>query len=118
MDFLTADGTKEELDFLLILAESDPVPYLRYQVIEKMARKPPFSMGQGHKLDSEELVERIWGLMKYVEYFLSILIYLCYRTILRKSKSNYEYQDQCGKEDHLILKSLLSKLSKTCYFIL
>lgn len=67
VDMLSNDGQREDMDYLLTLAESDPVPRVRYLTLLSLARNPPFRMGQSHKLDNEHLVERLWNLMKYVE---------------------------------------------------
>lgn len=64
VDMLANDGQREDMDFLLSLAESDPVPRIRYLTLVTLARNPPFIMGQSHKLDNEHLVERLWNLMK------------------------------------------------------
>ncbi|KAL7642103.1 UNVERIFIED_CONTAM: hypothetical protein RMT77_007977 [Armadillidium vulgare] len=63
VDFLPVDGSFDDLNFLLNLIECDPVPYFRYQVIRRLALNPPFQMGQTHRLDTEELVDRLWYLM-------------------------------------------------------
>lgn len=63
VDMLANDGQREDMDFLLTLAETDPVPRVRYLTLVTMARNPPFIMGQSHKLDNEHLVERLWNLM-------------------------------------------------------
>ncbi|MCL4132192.1 UNVERIFIED_CONTAM: hypothetical protein GTU68_014761, partial [Idotea baltica] len=63
IDFLPSDGTYDELNFLLCLAESDPVPFFRHEVVRRLALRPPFQMGQSHRLDTEHLVERLWTLM-------------------------------------------------------
>lgn len=64
VDFLIRDGTREDMDFLLTLAESDPVPMIRYRTLVLLAKNPPFIMGQSHKLDTQQLVDRLWNFMK------------------------------------------------------
>ncbi|XP_042243204.1 transcription initiation factor TFIID subunit 2-like isoform X2 [Homarus americanus] len=63
VDFLAHDGSREDIDFLLSLAESDPVPRIRYMTLLSLAKNPPFKMGQSHKLDTEHFVERLWNIM-------------------------------------------------------
>ena len=64
VDILSNDGSREDMDYLLTLAELDPVPRIRYLTLVSLAKNPPFIMGQSHKLDNEHLVERLWGIMK------------------------------------------------------
>ncbi|KAK3885001.1 hypothetical protein Pcinc_010743 [Petrolisthes cinctipes] len=63
VDFLPHHGTREDLDFLLTLAETDPVPRVRFLTLVALAQHPPFLMGQSHRLDNEHLVERLWTFM-------------------------------------------------------
>ena len=63
IDFLPHDGGVTELNFLLNLAETDPMPRVRYEVLRRLALNKPFKMGEGHKLDNEPLVERLWAMM-------------------------------------------------------
>ena len=64
IDLLPNDGTEDELNFLLTLAETDPVPLIKYEVLERMSLHPPFQMGQSHTLDTEQLVHRLWNFIK------------------------------------------------------
>ncbi|XP_068202285.1 transcription initiation factor TFIID subunit 2 isoform X2 [Palaemon carinicauda] len=69
VDFLPAHGTHDDMDFLLKLVESDPVPRIRYLTLRALAKNPPFAMGQSHRLDTEFLVERLWRLMNSGLYY-------------------------------------------------
>ena len=63
IDFLPSSGGISELNFLLNLAECDPMPRIRYEVLRRLSLNKPFKMGEGHKLDTEYLVERLWAFM-------------------------------------------------------
>ncbi|XP_076029935.1 TATA-box binding protein associated factor 2 isoform X2 [Oratosquilla oratoria] len=63
VDGLRVEANHDDLDFLLTLVETDPVPQIRYEALRLMCKKPPFTMGHSHKLDRESLVERLWNLM-------------------------------------------------------
>ncbi|XP_035219613.1 transcription initiation factor TFIID subunit 2-like [Stegodyphus dumicola] len=62
VDFTSTDGREEDLNFLLDIVESDPVPAVRYQVLRLLTEKPPFANSDSY-LNSEELVDRLWKLM-------------------------------------------------------
>lgn len=64
VDFVKVDGRWADLEHLLDLLETDPDPMARYSLAELLINNPPFERSQNHKLNKEELVERIWGNMK------------------------------------------------------
>lgn len=64
VDYVKNDGRWEDLQHLLDLLESDPDPAIRHELAQLLIDNPPFERGQRHKLDREELVERIWNNMK------------------------------------------------------
>ncbi|XP_054712299.1 LOW QUALITY PROTEIN: transcription initiation factor TFIID subunit 2-like [Uloborus diversus] len=63
VDFTSADGREEDLNFLLDLVENDPVPAIQYHVLRMLTEKPPFTGSDPNPLNSEDLVERLWKLM-------------------------------------------------------
>lgn len=63
VDFTSADGREEDLNFLLNIIENDPVPAVRFQVLRMLTEKPPFVGSDTNPLNTEELVERLWKLM-------------------------------------------------------
>lgn len=63
VDFTSADGRDEDLNFLLDIIENDPVPAVRYQVLRMLTEKPPFLGTDSNPLNTEELVDRLWKLM-------------------------------------------------------
>ncbi|XP_067013693.2 transcription initiation factor TFIID subunit 2 [Anabrus simplex] len=63
VDFTRVDGKWDDLEFLLDMVENDPEPRVRHQLVRMMVECPPFDRGHKHRLDREELVERLWSLM-------------------------------------------------------
>lgn len=66
VDFVKVDGRWEDLQHLMDLLETDLDPMVRHALARLLIDNPPFERAHRHKLDREELVERIWGSMKYV----------------------------------------------------
>lgn len=60
VDFVKVDGRWEDLEHLLDLLENDPDPMARHSLARLLIENPPFEKGQRHRLDRENLVERIW----------------------------------------------------------
>lgn len=64
VDIVKAEMRREDLDFLLDLVESDPLPSIRFQIVKLLVENSPFTAkDSNHPLNTEELVERIWRLM-------------------------------------------------------
>lgn len=63
VDHLHADGSQADLDHLLHVLESDPVPYVRHRLARMLVDRPPFERGRQHPLDTGELAIRLWMLM-------------------------------------------------------
>lgn len=66
VDFVKVDGRWEDLVHLMDLLENEIDPRARHSLVRLLIDNPPFERARLHKLDKEELVERIWGSMKYV----------------------------------------------------
>ncbi len=64
VDFVKVDGRWEDLQHLMDLLETDPDPMVRHSLARLLIDNPPFERAHRHKLDREELVERIWTTMK------------------------------------------------------
>lgn len=64
VDFVKVDGQGDDLEQLLSILESDPDPMARHSLARLLIENPPFERGHRHKLDKEELAERIWINMK------------------------------------------------------
>ena len=64
VDFTRADGRHEDLEYLLDIAESDPDRNVRHKLIRMMVLNPPFDRTHKHRLDREQLVERLWTNIK------------------------------------------------------
>ncbi|KAJ1521858.1 hypothetical protein ONE63_002203 [Megalurothrips usitatus] len=60
VDFTKADGKWDDLEFLLDIAENDPDHLVRHKLLRMMIENPPFHKSQRHRLDKEDLVERLW----------------------------------------------------------
>ncbi|KAJ4440026.1 Transcription initiation factor TFIID subunit 2, partial [Periplaneta americana] len=63
VDFTKVDGRWQDLEFLLDLAENDPEPMVQHKLIRMLVENPPFERSHKHRLDREELVERLWNLI-------------------------------------------------------
>lgn len=64
VDFVKVDGRWEDLQHLMDLLETDPDPMVKHALARLLIDNPPFEKAHRHKLDREELVERIWSRMK------------------------------------------------------
>lgn len=64
VDFVKVDGRWEDLEHLLDLWDSEVDPRARHALARLLIENPPFDRSVRHKLDREELVERIWNNMK------------------------------------------------------
>lgn len=70
VDIIKVDQQKEFLMFLLNLVEIDPVASFRCDVLRLLTENPPISNRDTNSpLNTEEVVERIWGLMNGVLAF-------------------------------------------------
>ncbi|GLH06390.1 Transcription initiation factor TFIID subunit 2 [Gryllus bimaculatus] len=63
VDFTRVDGRWDDLVFLLDLIENDPDPRVRHSLVRLLVENPPFDRAHKHRLDREELVDRLWSLM-------------------------------------------------------
>ncbi|XP_065577950.1 transcription initiation factor TFIID subunit 2-like isoform X2 [Artemia franciscana] len=67
VQILQSDKKREDMEFLLRIVETDPEAYVRHCLVRMMVRQPPFKSDAGrpsyNQLDSEALVNRLWGLM-------------------------------------------------------
>ncbi|XP_022235965.1 transcription initiation factor TFIID subunit 2-like isoform X2 [Limulus polyphemus] len=63
VDFIKVLGKQEDLNFLLDMAESDPVPFIKLYIFRLLTENPPFKKGDQNPLNTEELVETLWKLM-------------------------------------------------------
>lgn len=64
VDITKSEHRREDLDFLLDLIETDPVPFVKLQTLAFLVHNPPFTKKDvNHPLNTEDIVERIWKLM-------------------------------------------------------
>ncbi|XP_076340940.1 TATA-box binding protein associated factor 2 isoform X2 [Tachypleus tridentatus] len=63
VDFIKVLGKQEDLNFLLDMAEGDPVPFIKLYIFRLLTENPPFKKGDQNSLNTEELVETLWKLM-------------------------------------------------------
>uniref|UniRef100_A0A336MKX7 Transcription initiation factor TFIID subunit 2 n=1 Tax=Culicoides sonorensis TaxID=179676 RepID=A0A336MKX7_CULSO len=61
VDFVKVDGRWEDFDHLLQIIEKDPDPAVRHALARLIIENPPFEKGHHHRLNKEELVERLWN---------------------------------------------------------
>lgn len=60
VDYLKVDGRWEDMNHLMQLIENDPDPEARHQLARLMIENPPFERNRAHRLNRQELRERIW----------------------------------------------------------
>lgn len=65
VDYTKVDGKWSDLEFLLNMAETDPDPFLKHNLVQLLIENPPFLRAHHHILDREELVEKLWNIIKY-----------------------------------------------------
>lgn len=63
VDVLQVEQGQAELDFLLDVVETDPVPTVRLAVVGMLVARPPFIRRSDSQLNTVQLVERLWSLM-------------------------------------------------------
>jgi len=64
IDFQRADGTSEDFDFLLDIAENDAEPRIRHEVLRMLIETPPFELAAGSPVDTPALASRLWNNIK------------------------------------------------------
>lgn len=64
VDFVRVDGRNDDLEQLLDIIENDPDPKVRHQLARMLVEVPPFDRAQKQRLDTSELVDRIWNNIK------------------------------------------------------
>jgi transcription initiation factor TFIID subunit 2 len=64
VDYVKVEGSENDLNHLLNIVETDPVPYVRHRLLKLLVDNPPFERNRGHRNDTPELVDRLWRLMK------------------------------------------------------
>ena len=64
VDYVRVEGSESDLDDLLSIVEKDTVPFVRHKLLRMMVDNPPFDKNKGHRNDTNELVQRLWKLMK------------------------------------------------------
>jgi transcription initiation factor TFIID subunit 2 len=68
VDLLQETQSELELDFLLKIAESDPVPLVRMKVLDYLSETPPFTRKKDSILNTVNLVERLWSTMSQLSH--------------------------------------------------
>ncbi|KAJ1193875.1 hypothetical protein NDU88_003171 [Pleurodeles waltl] len=63
VDYTRVDRSYEELQWLLDMAQNDPVPYIRHKILSKLTKNPPFTKNTDTPLCNEALVDQLWNLM-------------------------------------------------------
>ena len=72
-DLVRTAGTSADINHLLDMATTDPVPMVRHKVLRYLIENPPFDRNRRHKNDRPELVERIWKMMNETFWYDSRL---------------------------------------------
>ncbi|GJQ75752.1 putative zinc ion binding protein [Trypoxylus dichotomus] len=60
VDFVRNDGRIPDLNHLLDIAENDPDPGVKHRLVRMLILNPPFDRATRHRLDTVDLVDRIW----------------------------------------------------------
>ncbi|KAK6625989.1 Transcription initiation factor TFIID subunit 2 [Polyplax serrata] len=63
VDYTKVDGKWSDLEFLLNMAETDPDPFMKHNLLQLLIENPPFLRAHHHILDREELVEKLWNII-------------------------------------------------------
>uniref|UniRef100_A0ACB8FEN1 Transcription initiation factor TFIID subunit 2 n=1 Tax=Sphaerodactylus townsendi TaxID=933632 RepID=A0ACB8FEN1_9SAUR len=63
VDYTKVDRSYEELQWLLNMVQTDPVPYIRHKILNLLTRNPPFTKNMESPLCNEALVDQLWKLM-------------------------------------------------------
>lgn len=63
VDFIKVDGKWDDMEFVVKLLENDPDPEVRHQLSRLLVENPPFERGKPHRLNHEDLRERVWANM-------------------------------------------------------
>ncbi|CAB3360242.1 Hypothetical predicted protein [Cloeon dipterum] len=61
IDYQRVDGTAEDLEFLLDIAENDQEPRIRHEVVRMLIDTPPFELASGSSVDAPALASRLWN---------------------------------------------------------
>jgi transcription initiation factor TFIID subunit 2 len=65
VDYLRADGKREDFEFLIDIIEKDPEPEIRHRLARLIVENPPFERNRSHRLNRHDLRERIWKNMNF-----------------------------------------------------
>ncbi|KAE8599565.1 hypothetical protein XENTR_v10017233 [Xenopus tropicalis] len=63
VDYTKVDRSCEDLQWLLTMAQNDPVPYIRHKIFYMLSKNPPFTKNMESPLCNEALVDQLWKLM-------------------------------------------------------
>jgi len=63
-DYVAIEGNFADISHVMELVENDPAPYVRHYAARLLVEHPPFPRARHHRNDREELVRRLWKLMK------------------------------------------------------
>lgn len=63
VDYIKVDGKWDDMEYILQLLENDPDPEVRHQLSRLIVENPPFERGKVHRLNREDLRDRIWSNM-------------------------------------------------------
>lgn len=61
---MRVDGKGDDLEQLLDIAENDPDPRVRHELVRLLVENPPFERAQKQRLDTADLIDRIWNNVK------------------------------------------------------
>ncbi|CAH2285827.1 transcription initiation factor TFIID subunit 2 isoform X1 [Pelobates cultripes] len=63
VDYTKVDRSYEDLQWLLSMAQTDPLPYIRHKIFYMLSKNPPFTKSMESPLCNEALVDQLWKLM-------------------------------------------------------
>lgn len=64
VEVVRADARIDDWEFIIDIIEKDPEPRVRHKLLLLLAKNPPFEKGRGSRLDTIEIADRFWRLMK------------------------------------------------------
>lgn len=63
MDYIKVEGKYDDLEHLIDIVKTDPMPSIRHELVRLLIKNPPFERGRHHRNDKKELVQEMWGMM-------------------------------------------------------
>jgi len=63
VDYIKVEGKFDDLEHLIEIVKTDPMPSIRHELVRLLIKNPPFERGRHHRNDRKELVQEMWSMM-------------------------------------------------------